>query len=48
MRAFYFLAVVLSVSAAFGQKSPYEEDTRALSAAGKLENKIYSNQHAGI
>jgi hypothetical protein len=48
MRAFYFLALVLSVSAAFGQKSPYEEDTRALSAAGKLENKIYSNQHAGF
>jgi hypothetical protein len=48
MRAFYFLALVLSVPAAFGQKSPYEEDTRALSAAGKLENKIYSNQHAGF
>jgi hypothetical protein len=48
MRAFYFLALVLSVSAAFGQKSPYEEDTRALSAAGKLENKIYSNQHAAF
>jgi hypothetical protein len=48
MRAFHFLALVLSVSAAFGQKSPYEEDTRALSAAGKLENKIYSNQHAGF
>ena len=48
MREFHFLALVLSVSAAFGQKSPYEEDIRALSAAGKLENKIYSNPHAGF
>lgn len=48
MRAFHVLALVLSVSAAFAQSSPYEEDTRALTAAGKLENKIYSNQHAGF
>jgi hypothetical protein len=48
MRTFAVLALVLSVSAAFGQKSPYEEDTRALTAAGKLENRIYSNQHAGF
>ena len=48
MRTFAVLALVLSVSAAFGQKSPYEEDTRVLTAAGKLENRIYSNQHAGF
>jgi len=34
--------------AALAQKDPYEEDIRALTAAGKVENKTYSNPHAGF
>src|ERR1700727_3411578 len=31
-----------------GQKGQFGNDMRALAAAGKLENKIYSNKHAGF
>ena len=31
-----------------GQKGQFENDMRALTAAGKLENKIYFNKHAGF
>ena len=48
MRTFLILVLVLSVSAAFGQKSLCEDDIRALTAAGKVENKSYSNPHAGF
>ena len=49
MRILPALALVLSISAtAYGQKDPYEEDTRTLITAGKLENKTYSNSHAGF
>lgn len=34
--------------AAFAQKGPYEDDIRALTAAGKVENNTYSNPHAGF
>lgn len=49
MRTFPALTAILALSAAvFGQKDPYKEDTRALAAAGKVENGIYSNRHAGF
>jgi hypothetical protein len=48
MRTFAILILVLNVSAAFGQKSPYEDDIRALTAAGKVEKNTYSNSHAGF
>jgi hypothetical protein len=48
MRTFLILVLVLSVSAAFGQKSPYEDDIRALTTAGKVEKNTYSNSHAGF
>jgi hypothetical protein len=31
-----------------GQKGQFENDMRTMAAAGKLENKIYSNKHAGF
>jgi hypothetical protein len=34
--------------AALAQKNHYEEDIRALTAAGKVENNTYSNPHAGF
>lgn len=33
---------------ALAQKGPYEEDIRALTAAGKVEKNTYSNPHAGF
>jgi len=41
------LVFYLSVPA-LAQKDPYEEDIRALTAAGKVENNTYSNSHAGF
>ena len=41
------LVFLLSLPA-LAQKDPYEEDSRALTAAGKVENNTYSNPHAGF
>jgi hypothetical protein len=41
------LVFVLSLPA-LAQKDPYEDDIRALTAAGKVEKNTYSNPHAGF
>ena len=49
MRTSLVLVLVFCLSAAaLAQKDPYEEDIRALTAAGKVENNTYSNPHAGF
>jgi len=48
MRTFAVLILILSISSAFEQKSPYEDDIRALTAASKVEKNTYSNPHAGF
>jgi hypothetical protein len=49
MRTHPVLVLVFCLSvAAFSQKGSYEDDIRALTAAGKVENKTYSNPHAGF
>jgi hypothetical protein len=49
MRTPLVLVLVFCLSvAALAQKNHYEEDIRALTAAGKVENNTYSNPHAGF
>jgi len=49
MRTPLVLVLVFCMSVvAFAQKGTYEDDIRALTAAGKVENKTYSNPHAGF
>lgn len=49
MRTPLVLVLIFCLSvAAFAQKGPYEDDIRALTAAGKAENNTYSNPHAGF
>jgi hypothetical protein len=49
MRTIHVLVLALSLAGiAAGQKGPFEDDLRALTAAGKIEDKSYVNRHAGF
>ena len=49
MKAYPVLVLVLVFSASLlGQKDPYADEARALSATGKVEKNTYINQHAGF